>query len=673
MKRFACALLAALLVACLLPTPSMAAETHASLGGLPKVGKVTVTGSAFAADGGGYKTTLSTAAAYDTRGIKTGLNVSATELYTASTLSSATKLTTAPKAGTTYYFAIRVRLGDKNNGKIYGYNTSAILSSSSVTIDGYEVKLETLKEGDGGGYIKLICSATKKQSEKLTGITVTGDGYEYDSELGVYFPKNLEFTFNTDSGTAALQRSYSRFYIDGALTQALKTKPVSGQIYFFVVTVEYEPGAYENAITTENSSVNITGFTDGKVIATKVDPDWGVHVYCVVTATEITNVAITGIDVPVAGKTPDRVAVAGSYNYKIKSVGWSHLATGGTNAGKWLSMVNSATFAKGETYRCTVQVEPVGDFTFPEKKTDITSVTVNSMKAGLSDNYSRKLIYVQMEFTALAEGQEATVYSVFFDAGGGSGTMDSVSAYAGKYTLPDCTFTAPAGKRFKAWSVNGAEKAVGSTVMVSAAVYVTALWEDLPGHHTCTLEGVAKVEPTCVAEGKEAYYKCYGCGKAYEDEQATKVISDVTAWGILPKTEHTPSDWALDNKNHWKRCTVTGCGVTIEGSREAHTDGDGDGKCDACGHKMSNTVQNAGSMGTGDPGKPTEPTANIGEGNSEGSIDPVTTAPTEDGGSGESSNGLWWLWLLIPVPVAGGILVLVLVLVLILVKKKKQS
>ena len=37
---------------------------------------------------------------------------------------------------------------------------------------------------------------------------------------------------------------------------------------------------------------------------------------------------------------------------------------------------------------------------------------------------------------------------------------------------------------------------------------------------------------------------------------------------------HIASDWKSDANNHWKECTVVGCGVVIEGSTAAHTAGD---------------------------------------------------------------------------------------------------
>lgn len=69
-------------------------------------------------------------------------------------------------------------------------------------------------------------------------------------------------------------------------------------------------------------------------------------------------------------------------------------------------------------------------------------------------------------------------YTVTFDANGGSGTMNSQAvAPNASFTLPACTFTAPVGKRFKAWSIGGTEYAVGATYSVTADTTVTAVWE----------------------------------------------------------------------------------------------------------------------------------------------------------------------------------------------------
>ena len=197
-----------------------------------------------------------------------------------------------------------------------------------------------------------------------------------------------------------------------------------------------------------------------------------------------------------------------------------------------------------------------------------------------------------------------TTYTVSFAANGGTGTMADVTGISGEYTLPENGFTAPDGKQFKAWSVGGNEKAVGDKITVTADTTVTAVWEDIPAGHTCDIKPVAKVEPSCTEGGKEAYYKCEGCGKFYEDALGTKEITDLASWGNLAKLGHTESDWKSDKDNHWKECTVAGCGVIIENSKAAHADANNDGKCDTCEYNVGKTPTNPGNKPSDDVQSP---------------------------------------------------------------------
>ena len=75
--------------------------------------------------------------------------------------------------------------------------------------------------------------------------------------------------------------------------------------------------------------------------------------------------------------------------------------------------------------------------------------------------------------------EQQTVYLVSFNANGGTGTMQPIEQNAGsQYTLTTCTFTAPDGKKFKAWSVNDVEKNVGDKIIINANTVVKAVWED---------------------------------------------------------------------------------------------------------------------------------------------------------------------------------------------------
>ena len=91
--------------------------------------------------------------------------------------------------------------------------------------------------------------------------------------------------------------------------------------------------------------------------------------------------------------------------------------------------------------------------------------------------------------------------------------------------------------------------------------------------HTHNLTLVPAKAPTCTEKGNTAYYTCDGCDKWFEDATGASEITDKTSV-ILAATGHSASDWKSDNTDHWKECTVVGCGVIIEGSKAAHTDGE---------------------------------------------------------------------------------------------------
>ena len=62
-------------------------------------------------------------------------------------------------------------------------------------------------------------------------------------------------------------------------------------------------------------------------------------------------------------------------------------------------------------------------------------------------------------------------------------------------------------------------------------------YKTVPHTHNLTL--VAAKAATCTDGGREAYYKCEGCGKFYEDVLGTKEITDLASWGNIAKIAHT--------------------------------------------------------------------------------------------------------------------------------------
>ena len=149
-----------------------------------------------------------------------------------------------------------------------------------------------------------------------------------------------------------------------------------------------------------------------------------------------------------------------------------------------------------------------------------------------------------VKVTVVDSSVQEDTFTVKFDANGGEGAMRDVT-FSGdnKYTLPDCTFTAPEGKMFDGWFYDGEKWMPGDKIGMQGDVNtVKALWVDLPMEHICDTEKVAKVKPTETEPGKEAYYVCAGCGNAYEDKDATKLIEDLESWGIIAPLGGEPEE-----------------------------------------------------------------------------------------------------------------------------------
>lgn len=81
-------------------------------------------------------------------------------------------------------------------------------------------------------------------------------------------------------------------------------------------------------------------------------------------------------------------------------------------------------------------------------------------------------------------------YVFRFDPNGGTGTMPNIVVYNPVVTLPECAFTAPEGKRFKAWSdgITSTEYPVDEELEIASGVHeftISPIWADL---HTVTIK-----------------------------------------------------------------------------------------------------------------------------------------------------------------------------------------
>ena len=93
-----------------------------------------------------------------------------------------------------------------------------------------------------------------------------------------------------------------------------------------------------------------------------------------------------------------------------------------------------------------------------------------------------------------------TIIRVTFDAGGGTGNMETAEIAKGSdYELPECGFTPPSGKEFHKWSVSfggkaPVEKAAREKIVVNADTVVKALWKDTESGFNLNASGNVKAK-----------------------------------------------------------------------------------------------------------------------------------------------------------------------------------
>ena len=245
--------------------------------------------------------------------------------------------------------------------------------------------------------------------------------------------------------------------------------------------------------------------------------------------TPITSVKVSDVTAPVVGAKPDfDVTLSGTgsdIGGPCEYIAEWYYINSETNEWEYLSADTS--FNTG-LYSLTVSLKVEDGYAF----TQTTKFYFGEEELPLIDG-SYKFCYdlksaefanVYLFFTV----EEATTYTVSFNANGGTGNMADAMGVYGEYALPANGFTAPDGKQFKGWStIANGEIIGGTTYNVTSNVELFAIWENVPHVHD------------------------YG------------------------------ATWKTDANNHWKECE---CGEKSENA--AHIDGNGDNKCDACDYAM---------------------------------------------------------------------------------------
>ncbi len=334
----------------------------------------------------------------------------------------------------------------------------------------------------------------------------------------------------------------------------------------------------------------------------------------------ITNIDIVGISTPIAGKEPDYEAFPSAAGYDIVNLFWvdetlkNELISGGM---KYVDAVAEAklvkgdgkTFEEGHEYLLCMEVKPHDGYEIDYDSEEILdfAATVNGKEASEGSGYRGEnaffdcnfgLPVIQSIFNVDVSGVDSPVAGRVpdYDAVCGADSYDIINIYWVDVTerealiakgIPYVQASAQSklskgdGKTFTAghkYSVHFEAEPrknyeidydptdfdilyFNATVNGEDAKESSGFRGENAGfsyefEHTCAYNLVKKVEATCNAKGKNAYYKC-SCGKTSEDMLGNKPISDIASWGIIPVAANNHKGGTATCKAKAK-CTVCG-------------------------------------------------------------------------------------------------------------------
>lgn len=320
---------------------------------------------------------------------------------------------------------------------------------------------------------------------------------------------------------------------------------------------------------------------------------------------QITHVDISGVTEPKTGEEPKYFVACGDSTYERHSLSNVFYAYGVA----WLdgkdNLVtrNKDLFLPSTAYTVSVTLKPTGDYifaadeygrplvtatvngkeaevhkssieagcievTYKFRKTDsleVSKVEVNDLeepKSGNLPDYS--VTYGDTTYAAQDYSDEFTANGVlWYNETTGKDMRPGIDKFEGGNTYCVYIFISTTGMHtFKyvedtdSWTASaklngksaGTEEVYESTLTVW---YQFTLPEDV---HVCSPEKIDETEATCYANGKKAYYVCADCGKYYEDSKASKEISDISAWGVIPMLTHTGGKATCSEKAICKYC-----------------------------------------------------------------------------------------------------------------------
>ena len=316
------------------------------------------------------------------------------------------------------------------------------------------------------------------------------------------------------------------------------------------------------------------------------------------TAAKINKIEIGGIDAPVAGKAPDYTFTGGAgYEnngrndaYYKNGVCWSEVGS------SYVLSDGTQAFLPAKAYQVDIRIKAKEGYEFATNAYGNVSMTatVNGKSATISGNKNEILVTYAFPATgsvaigkvgvtdidAPVTGQSPDYTASYTNVNYGAAnyndksTKNGISWYnetdkktmstsdkfeANKtYTVQVMVWTND-GYEFQyksgavnvAGTVNGKNADVNSRNKEEVTLYYTFPKTE---EHKCSPLKVDEIKATCKEEGKKAYYYCPECGKNFEDSKCTKEITNINAWGVIEKTEHTGGKATCDTRAICENC-----------------------------------------------------------------------------------------------------------------------
>ena len=331
------------------------------------------------------------------------------------------------------------------------YNTSTFVwtgSSNSVTFTcGAQIRVHAIK-------------VTYKFAEPCT-ITFNANGGT-GTMAGTEVPENSTYTLPQCTFTPPADRAFKCWEVNGH---------------------QYQPGA-EITITDDTviyaiwSEIYVVSFSANGGTGTMQSVNVGEGVQYTLPACGFTAPANKVFDCWLVGGNEYAPGQKITVNEDtVVTAQWKDIHTVTFSAGEGSGTQTSGTVIDGEDFTL-----PTCTFTAPAGKG-----FDHWEYAGNSYNPGQKITNVTSNITVTAIW--STLYTITFNAGEGSGTMDSVEMIAGTYELPTCTFTAPANKTFDYWTITGSNEHydAGDEITITGSIEVTAHWKTNVETHTATI------------------------------------------------------------------------------------------------------------------------------------------------------------------------------------------